>query len=592
MNNTNREPNPSDTFINNVNNIFGQHPYSSPESTPTAAGKAADKGDKKSGKDAKPKGEDLKRHSSNEVPAVSGQAVIGEDGIAYLKKLGMQVPGLMPAEDQWTLPNDFKISPSKSHRSPWASTAVTVTELYNRLGTKYQPSKVHCISDLLRVNYDYARGALCGIVNAGIQDLKDVFCWQDGNKPFAPNITFALRENAVLRHDEYGRFYNPAALVFNDDILAQCGFYTKGVKTGATWGKFEPVPAKSGMGSGIFQPTSDIEATDLLLVTKWGGPNSTTRGTDQEAISSLLPADALKYFEKCSSQKGKLGYDYIVLSIDAKPKLRNVIHCAEMQRRSIFDQHEAIYYQKLQLIDIIKDRNPAIDAFVDTTNHQLDALRKRCDDNPVTARPFVHKPNIQFVENPEISLTPRLKLSELTELAAKQERITSESASYLLQTEIAVKAWETFASEFVKAEKIVHSLYGWLNIYGDHVAVTLPCQSSDTMRITKEYVLSAEGLHAYLSDLCVKQGQYENWRRACQQQLKQLLSADNLERLGRPFEMDDTEEAATDFEGQPQPDSPDTAGEVGAANSDGDAPAGAQPDDSNADNDFPGYGTF
>ena len=236
----------------------------------------------------------------------------------------------------------------------------------------------------------------------------------------------------------------------------------------------------------------------LLIMVKWGGAESSTRGITEEIAKDVFGAIS---FLKITSNGGKEGIDYIVLPID-KSSLRRLLprYYENLQRQEEqFAMKWKCYAQTLADYEAAQEyyQNLQIEAY------ELNEKYCRCE---VAALSFVEIPYCN-VNKLEFEAVKPLLDDSYKQLAEKTKRIANhKTAREYLDSMITVgENWQKFAPLFAKLHPMVQDLKGWMHIAGDEVTVRLPshCSIDGLHRKydTTKYALSAVRLKDCVKDL-------------------------------------------------------------------------------------------
>ncbi len=236
----------------------------------------------------------------------------------------------------------------------------------------------------------------------------------------------------------------------------------------------------------------------LLMMVKWGGAESNTRGITEEIAKDVFAAMS---FLKVSSNGGKEGIDYIVLPIDKVPLGRLLSRYYESLQRQ--EQQFAMKWK--HYIQILADYEATQEYY---QNLQIEACElgekyRRCE---VAALSFVEIPHCNMDKLKFEAVKPSLDDS-YEQLAEKAERIADRKTprEYLDSVIIVGENWQKFAPLFAKLQPMVQNLKGWIHIAGNEATVSLPshCSIAGMHRKydTTKYALSAVRLKDCAKDL-------------------------------------------------------------------------------------------
>lgn len=236
----------------------------------------------------------------------------------------------------------------------------------------------------------------------------------------------------------------------------------------------------------------------LLLMVKWGGAESNTRGITEEIAKDVFEALS---FLKISSNGSKEGIDYIVLPIDKSPLGRLLPGYYESLQR----QEEQFAMKWKCYAQTLADYEAAQEYY---QNLQIEAceLNKKYCRCEVAALSFVEIPYCN-VNKLEFEAVKPLLDDSCKQLAEKTERIANYKTSreYLDSMITVGENWQKFAPLFAKLHPMVQDLKGWIHIAGNEVTVSLPshCNTDGLHRKydTTKYALSAVRLRDCVKDL-------------------------------------------------------------------------------------------
>lgn len=430
-----------------------------------------------------------------EHDSLMGRFIKGQDGLSSLAE---QAKGAMArvAEQEWS-----KANPGK----PFDSNCILKTETVyiEDLWAMIQHLAVDravLIEELSEKNPKKAIDLLMAIIGTKVTKEGNLFLWK---YPYAyvPQMSFAVDGETPLRYDDCGRVIHPL-------ILAECPFlqYELGVDFDANdvWiakGRFI-----AGDDGPIFlaQPVQD-HSTHLLVVAKWGGAHSKTKGCTPEVTQAWTEL-AMDHFEHITSKKGGEGCDFYVLRCDqpnGMDLVRSTIEASVAKADSIAVD-EATFTQKFVVLNRLQEKDEELQERLRELKEALENMSDSCielaADPDQTIGLFAHVPEytIPDYENTRLNYSRTMDLSTLLQIMASDDTL-SDLTNYEDMAAIHTAAWKSFAPRYAKLQPVVARLHGWMEIFDEYTTIVLPARESakdgDTRPIEKVFWFSEKQLN-------------------------------------------------------------------------------------------------
>ncbi len=400
--------------------------------------------------------------------------------------------------------------------------ALRIDQLYEKMGEKFEPGKQIFVKDFLPLGRDLVRRVLADAVGTNVFDDGEFFSWVRPEKNAAP-VRFKIGDSYELSYMENGIIVACPIMGTNGRIFRALGFdpQGKGPEYGDyLWGKYDTQ-------CNSFELTSFDEAEQILMGAAWGGPTSESKGRTSDDFLEKKFGDAVIDFFKCSSDDGRQGVDYYVLSLEQGSELYDAVHAEWVKDREETKEDEEEFCQKRVTITMLDTQIRLISAIINEKSKAIKSMIRgiekeffpvggeiNFDDSKIIALGARVPRYEEFFENctgkildPETCImllqseydydTP---LEELTKMLENMPLLNADLLSAFEICKTRVENYEKFAPKFAYLnEKAQTERRGNVRVFATSAQLTLPRVEflpNGSREIVRKFNLIKEGLMA------------------------------------------------------------------------------------------------